>query len=264
MYQRCFAQPRICGELVHDEYGAGASAGLHSAFARPLKDTFDVVFDCHGGLTSREEDFLTKRSGIAVDIDPTFGNLIRSVISSRHSFVRGVLSTSILQKIIDLATTGQFTIPISRTAPLSEAISLIGDLEAYITAITGFSFIASDKIPRMADLTQCHLRKTCCPVVPLESQRTQHRSKRPCKIAKQCDPHAIALRAPPGKVAQTGERHGNNGLAQRAADHGDDCDPGPHPQELVRRIRLRDRKPARPDDGKDSYRLVRIRRSRRR
>ncbi|MGO8038722.1 zinc-binding dehydrogenase [Rhizobium leguminosarum] len=95
-----------------------------------LKDTFDVVFDCHGGLTSREEDFLTKRSGIAVDIDPTFGNLIRSVISSRHSFVRGVLSTSILQKIIDLGTTGQFTIPISRTAPLSEANSLIGDLEA--------------------------------------------------------------------------------------------------------------------------------------
>jgi NADPH:quinone reductase-like Zn-dependent oxidoreductase len=95
-----------------------------------LKGTFDIVFDCHGGLTSGQEDFLTKRSGIAVDIDPTFGNSMRSLISSRHSFVRGVLSTSILQKIVELATTGQFTLPISRTVPLSEAIALISDLEA--------------------------------------------------------------------------------------------------------------------------------------
>ncbi|MGV1838386.1 hypothetical protein ACQZ6C_26765 [Rhizobium rhizogenes] len=82
-----------------------------------LKGAFDVVFDCHGGLTSGQEDFLTKDSGIAVDIDPTVGNLIRSLISSRHSFVRGVPSTSILQKIVDLATAGQLTIPINRTAP---------------------------------------------------------------------------------------------------------------------------------------------------
>ncbi|MDQ0395599.1 NAD(P)-dependent alcohol dehydrogenase [Labrys monachus] len=94
-----------------------------------LKRAFDVVFDCHGGLTSREEDFLTRRSGIAVDIDPTVGNLIRSLISSKHSFVRGVPSTLILQKIVDLATAGQFKIPINRTARLSEAIALIGDLE---------------------------------------------------------------------------------------------------------------------------------------
>lgn len=95
-----------------------------------LKGAFDVVFDCHGGLTSGQEDFLTKRSGIAVNIDPTAGNLIRSLISSRHSFVRGVPSTLILQKIVDLATAGQFAIPISRTAPLSEAIALISNLEA--------------------------------------------------------------------------------------------------------------------------------------
>ncbi|WP_370677290.1 NAD(P)-dependent alcohol dehydrogenase [Pleomorphomonas sp. PLEO] len=95
-----------------------------------LKGAFDVVFDCHGSLTPAEEDFLTKRSGVAVDIDPTAGNLIRSLISRRHSFVRGVLNPAILQKIVDLAVAGQFTLPISRTAPLSEAIALIGALEA--------------------------------------------------------------------------------------------------------------------------------------
>jgi NADPH:quinone reductase-like Zn-dependent oxidoreductase len=41
-----------------------------------------------------------------------------------------VLSTPILQKIVDLAAAGQFTIPINRTAPLSEAIALISNLEA--------------------------------------------------------------------------------------------------------------------------------------
>ncbi|KAA3512883.1 NADP-dependent oxidoreductase [Agrobacterium rosae] len=100
------------------------------ALPENLKGTFDVVFDCHGGLTSAEEDFLTKRSGIAVDIDPTVGNVFRSLISSRHNFVRGVLSTSILQKIVDLALAGQFTIPINRIVSLSEAIALISDLEA--------------------------------------------------------------------------------------------------------------------------------------
>jgi NADPH:quinone reductase-like Zn-dependent oxidoreductase len=95
-----------------------------------LKGSFDVVFDCHGSLSAKEEDFLTRRSGVAVDIDPTFGNLFRSIVSSRHSFARGMPSTVILQKIVDLAVAGQFPITISRTAPLSEAIALITDLEA--------------------------------------------------------------------------------------------------------------------------------------
>jgi len=95
-----------------------------------LKGAFDVVFDCHGSLRPAAEAFLTRRSGIVVNIDPTMGNLIRSLVSRRHSFIRGVMSTSILQKVAELAVAGQFTLPISRTASLSESISLIGQLEA--------------------------------------------------------------------------------------------------------------------------------------
>lgn len=112
------------------EWGLAQVLDYTQPLSNNLKGAFDVVFDCHGGLTAKEEDFLTKPSGVAVDVDPTIGNLIRSLISSRHSFVRGVLSTSILQKIVDLTTAGQFTIPINRTAPLAEAIALISDLEA--------------------------------------------------------------------------------------------------------------------------------------
>jgi NADPH:quinone reductase-like Zn-dependent oxidoreductase len=95
-----------------------------------LKGAFDIVFDCHGSLTAKEELFLMKNSGVAVDIDPTLGNLIRSVIFSRHKMVRGLPSLEILQKVVDLAVAGRFSMPISRTAPLSEAIPLISDLEA--------------------------------------------------------------------------------------------------------------------------------------
>ncbi len=94
-----------------------------------LKGAFDIVFDCHGSLTAQDEKFLMNSSGVTVDIDPTVGNLIRSIISSKHKMIRGLPSPVILQKIADLAVTGQFPVPISRTAPLSEAIALISDLE---------------------------------------------------------------------------------------------------------------------------------------
>jgi NADPH:quinone reductase-like Zn-dependent oxidoreductase len=139
--QAAIAIAKVFGAVITARVGPSSLASFADMglarvldYTQPLPDhlhgAFDVVFDCHGGLTSRQEDFLTKRSGIAVDIDPTVGNVIRSLISSRHSFVRGVLSTVILQKIVDLATAGQFTMPINRTAPLSEAIALISELEA--------------------------------------------------------------------------------------------------------------------------------------
>jgi NADPH:quinone reductase-like Zn-dependent oxidoreductase len=94
-----------------------------------LKGAFDIVFDCHGSLTPKEEMFLIKPSGVAVDIEPTFGNIVRSIFSPRHQFVRGMPSTTILLKVADLATGGQF--PISMTSvPLVDAITLIGELEA--------------------------------------------------------------------------------------------------------------------------------------
>ncbi|MBY3045987.1 hypothetical protein [Rhizobium leguminosarum] len=130
MYQRCFAQPRICGELVHDEYGAGASAGLHSAFARPPEGHVRCRLRLpwrpdiqRGGLPDKA---LRHRGGHRSDLRQfdQIGDLIETQLR------QGRAEHTILQKIIDLATTGQFTIPISRTAPLSEANSLIGDLEA--------------------------------------------------------------------------------------------------------------------------------------
>jgi len=81
-------------------------------------------------LTAKDEEFLINTSGGAVDIDPTVGNLFRSNFSSKHNLVRGLPSASILQKIVNLAVGGQFPVPISRMAPLSQGIALIADLES--------------------------------------------------------------------------------------------------------------------------------------
>ena len=113
-----------------------AALGVSSVlnYTEPLPDdlmgSFDIVLDCHGSLSARAETSLLKPSGIAVDIDPTFGNLLRSLLSSRHRLVRGLPSQAILQTLVDLVVAGQFPVSISRTAPLSAAIALIGDLEA--------------------------------------------------------------------------------------------------------------------------------------
>jgi NADPH:quinone reductase-like Zn-dependent oxidoreductase len=97
---------------------------------RSLQKSFDVVLDCHGGLTAREEFELLKPRGVAVDIVPNAGNLFRSLVSSRHRMVRAAPSREILQKVADLSVAGKFALPVSRTAPLSEAIAMIRDLEA--------------------------------------------------------------------------------------------------------------------------------------
>jgi NADPH:quinone reductase-like Zn-dependent oxidoreductase len=95
-----------------------------------LEKKFDIVFDCNGSLTPRQGDRLAKRDGIIIDINPTTYKFLRSLFSKRHKFVFGSPSAEILQKIVGLASAGNFRISIGRTVPLEEGIPLIGDLEA--------------------------------------------------------------------------------------------------------------------------------------
>ena len=139
--QAAIAIARAFGAAITARVGPSAVAELSSSgltrvldYNQPLPvdlaQSFDVVFDCHGSLTAEEEEMLIKPSGVAIDIDPTLGNLFRSLTSSKHRMVRGLPSQEILGKVLGLAVDGFFPIAISRTAPLSEAIALITDLEA--------------------------------------------------------------------------------------------------------------------------------------
>ncbi|MBP0617756.1 NADP-dependent oxidoreductase [Jiella mangrovi] len=95
-----------------------------------LRHSFDVVLDCHGSLTAKEEESLIRSGGFAVDIVPNVGNLLRSLISPKHRFARGAPSNDILLKVADLAVAGKFPLPVGRTAHLFDAIAMIRDLEA--------------------------------------------------------------------------------------------------------------------------------------
>lgn len=94
-----------------------------------IRHSFDVVLDCHGGLTAKEEENLLKPGGVAVDIVPNLANVFRSLFSSKHRFARGAPGKTILQGVVDLAVAGQFPLPVGRTAHFSDAIAMISDLE---------------------------------------------------------------------------------------------------------------------------------------
>lgn len=113
-----------------DRTGLASVLDYNQPIPASLQQSFDVVFDCHGSLNGKEERSLLKLGGVAVDIVPSAQNIIRSLFSPKHRFTRGTPDNEMLHKIVDLAVAGQFSLPVSRTAPLSEAIAMIRDLEA--------------------------------------------------------------------------------------------------------------------------------------
>lgn len=115
--------------VLADSWGLDRVIDYNAPLPQDLGGRFDIVFDCHGSLTAKEEEWLLKRTGVAIDIDVTFGNLLRSLVSSKHRFVRGLPSPTILKTIADLAAAGKLPLTVGRTARLADAIALIGDLE---------------------------------------------------------------------------------------------------------------------------------------
>jgi NADPH:quinone reductase-like Zn-dependent oxidoreductase len=125
----------VAGRVGPGALAAAAALGVDPALdytkdiPSGLANSFDIVFDCHGGLTPREGDMLVKRGGVVIDINPTAPKLMRSLFSRRRKFVIADPSVEILQTVADLAVAGKLRISIGRTAGLNEAIALIGDLE---------------------------------------------------------------------------------------------------------------------------------------
>lgn len=128
---------------VMESHGLAVLLDYNQAIPHSLRHSFDVVFDCHGGLTAKEEESLLKPGGVAVDIVPNMGNLLRSLLSPKHRFARGAPGNTILRAVADLAVAGKLPLPVGRTAPLSEAIAMISDLEAG-KRVTGKAVIVMD------------------------------------------------------------------------------------------------------------------------
>jgi NADPH:quinone reductase-like Zn-dependent oxidoreductase len=123
---------RVGASALFDARAMGLDPALDYTQEIPasLHQTFDIVFDCNGGLSSSESEALIRRGGLVLDINPTGAKFARSMFSRRYKVFFGTQDAETLQKVADLAGSGKLCITIGRRATLEDAIALIGDLEA--------------------------------------------------------------------------------------------------------------------------------------
>lgn len=93
------------------------------------QDRFDVVFDTVGVLSLSQCDLMLKDRGVSLHIVPTAGKMIASLFSSRHHVVVANPTPECIAGLAEAAALGTLSPAIGRTAPLTEAIQAIVELE---------------------------------------------------------------------------------------------------------------------------------------
>jgi NADPH:quinone reductase-like Zn-dependent oxidoreductase len=94
-----------------------------------LDGTFDVVVDCNGSLSAREEERLRKRGGKTFDIVPAPTKFLRALISRSRKLIFADPNTETLQPVVDLAAARKLAVPDAKTISLAEAPALMAVLE---------------------------------------------------------------------------------------------------------------------------------------
>jgi NADPH:quinone reductase-like Zn-dependent oxidoreductase len=111
------------------------SLGLTSTldYTKPLPDsldgTFDVVLDCNGSLSVREEERLRKRAGKIVDVVPSASKFLRALISRSRKVILIDPKAETLQPVVDLAAAGKLSVPVAKTISLTDAAAAMAALE---------------------------------------------------------------------------------------------------------------------------------------
>jgi NADPH:quinone reductase-like Zn-dependent oxidoreductase len=126
-----------CSASRRDEalaLGVGEVVDYRAFDIAPYRHRFDVVFDTAGVLSLSQCGAMLKRRGLSLHIVPTPAKLIGCLLPSRHHLVFGNPTPQCMAGIVEAAERGKLVPAIGRTAPLSEAISAIIELE-----MTGFS-----------------------------------------------------------------------------------------------------------------------------
>ncbi len=121
-----------CSESGREEalaLGVGEVVDYRAFDITPYRHRFDVVFDTVGALSLNECGAMLKRRGMSLHIVPTPAKLIGCLLPSRHHLVFGNPTPQCLAGITEAAEQGKLVPAIGRTAPLSEAVSAIVELE---------------------------------------------------------------------------------------------------------------------------------------
>jgi NADPH:quinone reductase-like Zn-dependent oxidoreductase len=123
---------RVGAEAIPVAEGAGLSPALDYTKPMPASQQhqYDIVLDCNGSLTSEQEAWLAKKSGIILDTNPAMPKVMRALTAGRRKIVFNSPSAKIRSEVVNLAAAGKLAIKVARTAPLDNAVELIRDVEA--------------------------------------------------------------------------------------------------------------------------------------
>jgi NADPH:quinone reductase-like Zn-dependent oxidoreductase len=120
------------GPLSFDKtLSLGCSTALD--YKLPIPGDFDhscdIVFDCNGSLSAKEEARLIKRGGKIFDINPTPEKILLALVFPSRKVIFADLKAEYLQPVVDLAAAGKLVIPICQTTLLPGAPALLASLE---------------------------------------------------------------------------------------------------------------------------------------
>lgn len=126
----------VTGRVGVDCMDAARVMGVDTVldYTRPippaLLESFDVVFDTHGGLTITEGRKLARAGGVVLHINPSPSKMLRIFFSCADKFVLSKQDADTMQNVATLASDGKLRISVGRAVPLAAGIALIRSLEA--------------------------------------------------------------------------------------------------------------------------------------
>ena len=94
-----------------------------------MDGTFDVVLDCNGSLSVREEERLRRPAGRIVDVVPSPSKFLWALTSRSRKVILIDPKAETLQSVVDLAADGKLAVPVARTISLAEAPAVMAALE---------------------------------------------------------------------------------------------------------------------------------------
>jgi NADPH:quinone reductase-like Zn-dependent oxidoreductase len=122
---------RVGPRSMDDAQSLGLASTLDYTKPLPksLDSSFDVVFDCNGSLSVREEETLLKRGGRIVDAVPTPAKFVRALLSHSRKVILIDPKAKILQPVVDLAAAEKLAVPVAKTLSLADAPAVMAALE---------------------------------------------------------------------------------------------------------------------------------------
>ena len=94
-----------------------------------LNGRFDVVFDTVGTLPPKTARMLLNPGGRIVDIVPSAGKFVKSVLPGPYNVMIGKHNADDLGELAQACARGRFQLPIAQAVPLSGAIAALTELE---------------------------------------------------------------------------------------------------------------------------------------